>query len=74
MFPLPGDINISKSNTPFKNVWECLQKAGLSEHWVAKRSEEIFDENNTDMVPTKDFFTKRRGFLIEKFCEAITLG
>ena len=74
MFPLPGDLNISKSNKPLNDCWEYLTNSGLDNHWLVRESKTIFKENENKNIPTENFFKKRKLFLIDKFLDAIKLG
>jgi hypothetical protein len=73
MFPLYGQHNISKSNAPFKNAFSHLTNSGLHQHWLFLQTQSIFDRNNNNQVPTRDFFRERQEFLIERFIEAINM-
>jgi len=73
MFPLSGTLNISKSNRPCKSSFEFLKKDGMENHWLSSETERIFNENNTNGVPTELFFSTRRNELKKWFYEAISL-
>lgn len=77
MFPLPGNENISKSNKPMYTVFSYLSDSGLKNHWLTLKTKEHFESNcsneNGIKVPTQQFFTERKEYLIQKFYEAITM-
>ncbi|MEZ9896900.1 DUF262 domain-containing protein [Vibrio breoganii] len=71
MFPLPGNLNISKSNQPFVEAFKYLDKSGLGDHWLVTETKIMFEENNTDNVPNQEFFRKRKTSLIKLFYDAV---
>lgn len=73
MFPLPGDLNISKSNKPMVDAFGYLNTSGLGQHWLTVETKKLFDRNNNSKVPNQEFFTKRKEYLIKMFEEAIRM-
>ncbi|WP_318518025.1 DUF262 domain-containing protein [Photobacterium leiognathi] len=71
MFPLPGSLNISKSNQPFIEAFGYLEKSGLGDHWLVKETRIMFEENNLNNIPNQEFFRKRKTFLIKLFYEVV---
>lgn len=77
MFPLPGSENINKSNKPMYTVFDFLNNAGLKNHWLTVETKSQFDNNCLNKVdvdvPTQQFFTVRKTYLIDMFYSAIML-
>ncbi|MAD89011.1 MAG: hypothetical protein CMK64_04860, partial [Pseudoalteromonas sp.] len=71
MMPLPGRINISKSNKPLKESFSYLEEAGLGDHWFVKKSKDLFFDNNNKGVPKKKFFQERKALIRESFYSII---
>jgi uncharacterized protein with ParB-like and HNH nuclease domain len=71
MFPLPGNLNISKSNQPLIKVFDYLDKSGLGSHWLVRETKVLFDNHSHNNIPKHDFFLKRKAFLKDKFYQAI---
>ncbi|MBF4275097.1 DUF1524 domain-containing protein, partial [Vibrio anguillarum] len=71
MFPLPGSLNMSKSNQPFSEAFKYLEKSGLGDHWLVTETRQLFEENNVNNTPTQEFFRKRKTFLKTLFYKAI---
>jgi uncharacterized protein with ParB-like and HNH nuclease domain len=74
MFPLPGGLNGSKSNKPFKVSFDSLLASGLNDHWLTNATETIFVANNVNDIPTVKFFDERKSFLKSKFYEVLNLN
>lgn len=73
MFPLPAEQNIPKSNSPLKFAFKYINEAGLDTHWLGKETKKLFDSNNNNNIPRKNFFSLRKDFLIKKFYEVCFL-
>jgi hypothetical protein len=74
MFPLPGNLNISKSNKPLIEVFDYLDKSGLGSHWLVSETKVLFENHSYNNIPKNDFFLKRKAFLKDKFYQAIVYG
>jgi hypothetical protein len=73
MFPLHGNLNISKSNQPFIEAFKYIEKSGLGEHWLVKETRDLFDSYNEKNVPKIEFFQRRKALLKDNFYKALNL-
>ena len=74
MLPLPSEINIEKSNRPFSIVVvEALNKAGIKDHWLGIEAIKQYEANNSNDIPTEEFFRQRRDALKNYFMNVLTL-
>lgn len=74
MFPLPGSLNMGKSNQPFVDAFRYIEESGLGEHWLVAETKTLFDLYNEEGIPTQEFFQKRKAALKELFYKAIECG
>lgn len=72
MMPLPGKININKSNKPLLHVFDALALSGLGGHWITTRTKDLFEENNSNGIPHKEFFDRRKDFIKNVFLNSIS--
>ncbi|MHA2938006.1 DUF262 domain-containing protein [Vibrio sp. RC27] len=71
MFPLPGNLNMSKSNQPCFEAFKFLEKSGLGQHWLVSETKTIFDKHSANGIPTHKFFLERKAFLKAIFYKTI---
>ncbi|MGR5261389.1 DUF262 domain-containing protein [Vibrio astriarenae] len=72
MMPLPSRENIEKSNRPLKDAFVYFKNAGFPEsHYLLAETIDLFDQENTDGVPTEAFFIKRKQLLKDYFIQAV---
>lgn len=77
MMILPASNNRRKSNSPMQSVFNAFASTNLSGHFLIKKTEELLNSNhnkgpNGVKVPTKEFFTERKKYLIQTFSKAMS--
>ncbi|PWD83306.1 DUF262 domain-containing protein [Ignatzschineria cameli] len=78
MMILTSSENRRKSNSPMEKVFESLKEAGLENHYLTTKTKELLEDSNNHVndsynkkVPNKNFFEKRKEFLIDTFNKAV---
>lgn len=82
MMILTSSENRRKSNSPMEKVFESLKEAGLENHYLTRKTKELLEDsdnhenycisdNHEIKVPNRNFFEKRKEFLIDTFNKAV---
>ncbi len=64
---LDAKNNNKKNNSPTMRSKKYFENMGIADHWLIKEMYKLHEENSEGLVPTQDFFNKRKKSLINYF-------
>ena len=75
IMPLPKKENIEKSNKPMKESFDFYEKSGLGPgHHLYDNAVKLFQKNNSQNIPSKEFFIERKEQIKKMFMLAVDLN